>query len=52
MSFCFSQSAVILSVLITLDSPAGPDESVMTFAVISCSATKPETGHLLVLALL
>lgn len=52
MSFCFSQSAVILSVLITLDSPARADESVMTFAVISCSATKPETGHLLVLALL
>lgn len=52
MNSCFSQRSVILRVLITLDSPARVDESVMTVAVISCSATKPETGHLIVLVLL
>lgn len=52
MNSCFSQSSVTLTVLMTLDGPAGADESVMTVAVISCSATKPETGRLIVLALL
>lgn len=48
MSSCFSQSAVILTVLITFDTRARVDEFVTTVAVISCSAAKPETGHLIV----
>lgn len=43
MNSRFSQSSVILTVLIASDTRVRVDEFVMTAAVRSCSATKPSS---------